>query len=88
LLHQCDRLASITAARDGGAHRTPNQQEQNALRDKADSRALAGTILAIGGGALLVTGIVKLAIHGHESATPTTASIGVSPSGVFVFGRF
>jgi hypothetical protein len=41
----------------GEANRTPNQQEQNALKDKADSRALTGTILAIGGGALLVTGI-------------------------------
>jgi tetratricopeptide (TPR) repeat protein len=78
---------SASGLRDD-ANRTPNQQEQNALRDKADSRALAGTILAIGGGALLVTGIVKLAIHDHESATPTTASIGVSPSGVFVLGRF
>jgi hypothetical protein len=78
---------SASGLRDD-ANQTPNQQEQNALRDKADSRALAGTILAIGGGALLVTGIVKLAIHDHESVTPTTASIGVSPSGVFVFGRF
>ena len=40
------------------ANATANQQQQNSLRSTADSRALAGTILAIGGGALLVTGIV------------------------------
>lgn len=70
------------------ANKTSNQQQQNALRNSADSRALAGTILAIGGGAILVTGIVKLAIHDHEPTTSAAVSVGASPSGVFVFGRF
>lgn len=78
---------SASGLRDD-ASRTPNQQQQNALRSSADSRALAGTILAIGGGALLVTGIVKLAIHDHEPTTSTAINVGVSPSGVYVFGRF
>lgn len=73
------------------ADKTPNQQQQNALRSSADSNALAGTIVLIGGGALLVTGIIKLAIHDHDPEPTMTAArwnIGVSTNAVFVFGRF
>lgn len=71
------------------ANNAPSQQEQNALHDKADTRALAGGIFVAVGGGLLVTGIVKLAIHDHEaSATQTTWRVGVSPTGVFAVGQF
>src|SRR5690606_20416180 len=70
------------------ANMAVSQQERNTLRDPADSRSLAGTIVAIGGGALVVTDVIKLAIHdsGHTPATQTVFT--VSPTGVFVFGRF
>lgn len=83
-------LVDAASLRDD-ANMTSSEQQQNALHDKADSRALGGTILAIGGGALLVTGIVKLAIHDREkppAATAGTWNVGFSPNGVFVFGRF
>lgn len=80
-------LGDASSLRDQ-ANSTSNQQQQNSLRNSADSRQLAGTILAIGGGAILVTGIVKLTIHDHEPATSTAVNVGVSPNGVFVFGRF
>ncbi len=76
----------------GDASRTPNQQEQNALNDKADTRSLLGTTLAIVGGGLLVSGVIKLAIHSdrladhdHELAN---WNVGVSPTGFVVFGAF
>lgn len=72
------------------ANKAPNQQEQNALHDKADTRALAGGIFVAVGGGLLVTGIVKLAIHDHEAPSTTSTSwmIGLSPNGMFASGRF
>jgi len=86
--------AALFANADGlrsDANIAPSQQQRDALRETADSRALTGTILAIGGSALLVTGIVKLAIHDGDRGASTQAarwSVGVSRSGVFAFGRF
>lgn len=63
--------------------------EANALNDKADTRALAGTITGIAAGALVVTGIVKLAIHSTPSAPSSTGlSLGVSSNGLSISGRF
>lgn len=70
------------------ANMTASQQERSTLRDKADSRSLAGTILAIGGGALVVTGVIKLAVHDSDAAASTRVTVGVSPTGVFAFGLF
>lgn len=73
------------------ANAAPSQQQRDALRDTADSRALTGTILAIGGGALLVTGIIKLAIYDDTRSASTQAarwSVGISRSGAFAFGTF
>lgn len=82
-------LIADAASLRSDANTAPSQEQQNALHDKADSRALVGTMLAIGGGAVLVTGIVKLAIHDREPGpTETTWSVGVSLTGVFAFGRF
>lgn len=73
------------------ANGVPSQEQQNALHDKADSRALGGTILAIGGGALVVAGIIKLAVRDRDNSPSTTVSdwnLGVSARGMFVFGHF
>lgn len=67
------------------------QSVQDALRDKAGSRRLAGAIIGIGGGAALLVGIVKLVVAPTGSAASTTSAgldVGVSPSGVMVMGRF
>jgi tetratricopeptide (TPR) repeat protein len=42
-----------------------NQQASDKLHDKANTRNLLGTVIGIGGAGLLVTGIIKLALH-HE----------------------
>lgn len=71
------------------ANKAPSQQEQNALHGKADTRSLAGGIVLAVGGGLLVTGIVKLAIHDQEERTTSTSwMIGLSPTGIFASGRF
>lgn len=75
------------------ASNASTQGEANALYDRADTRALAATIIGIGAAGVLVTGIVKLAIHDrdreHASSASTTGwNIGISPRGVFAFGRF
>jgi hypothetical protein len=80
----------IDAARiRSDANSALSQQERNALDDKADTRSLAGGVFVAVGGGLLVTGIVKLAIHDHEAtATQTTWSLGVGQNTVFAVGRF
>ncbi len=70
------------------ANHATSQQEQNALRDKADSRKLLGTVIGIGGIALLTTGIIKLAIRPHAEASTGVTHVGVAPSGLVVFGQF
>lgn len=72
------------------ANATADQREQNALHDKADSRALFGTVIGIGGAGLLVSGIVKLAIHSDSTQQRDTTAwgFGVSSNSVSVFGRF
>lgn len=71
------------------ANHTSNQQQQTALHQKADTRSLLGTVIGIGGIGLLATGVIKLAVHPHASPSRASAlDVGVSPNGVFVFGRF
>ncbi|MGN6109136.1 MAG: tetratricopeptide repeat protein [Kofleriaceae bacterium] len=71
------------------ANRTPSQQEQNSLRNKADTRSLVGTTLGIVGGGLAVVGIVKLAIHSDPRDVGRHAwNLSVSPNGIVVFGWF
>ncbi len=69
------------------ANRTASQDIASALHNKADTRELLGAVIGIGGVALLVTGVIKLAIHPHDTAA-TSVSLGVSTHGLAVFGRF
>jgi len=82
-------FVSAASLRDQ-VNETPDQQEQNALNDKADTRSLIGTTLAIVGGGLLVSGVIKLAIHSNttDEQELTSWSVGVSPTGLVVFGAF
>lgn len=62
--------------------------ESQALDEKADTRARAGTYVAIGGGAFLAAGIIMLAIHPSPSQAAPQVSLGVSSNSLYVFGRF
>ncbi len=76
---------------DDDANAESSQDKQASLRDRADSRRLAGTIVGIAGGAALVAGIIKLAVtQPDRSRTVKAASIdlGVWGHGIAVMGRF
>lgn len=84
------------------ASRTPDQKEASGLRDTADSRSLSGTIIGIGSGLLLGTGIVKLVMTDspaadtpqrgdrsrHRSSSRPALGVWVSPTGASLFGHF
>jgi tetratricopeptide (TPR) repeat protein len=71
------------------ANRTSNQQDSAALHDRADTRSLIGDAFLIAGAAAAVTGIIKLAVPPSEPPADVAHwSIGVSPTGVVVFGQF
>lgn len=71
------------------ANDSMSQSARDSLHSKADTRSLVATIIGIGGVGLLATGIVKLAIHPTVQARPTNSwNIGISASGLEVFGRF
>jgi hypothetical protein len=72
------------------ADATPDQTEQTSLRDRADTRDIIGTTLAIVGGGVLVSGVIKLAVHDSHARpnSGATVDVGVSSRGFVVFGRF
>jgi tetratricopeptide (TPR) repeat protein len=65
-----------------------NVQTRSELRDGARTRNLIGAVTAAGGLALTVTGVILLATHGHDGARPDAVSLGITPHGVLVLGRF
>ncbi|HVZ24149.1 MAG TPA: hypothetical protein VG871_23920 [Vicinamibacterales bacterium] len=69
------------------ANRTPDQAEAKSLHDEAGTRELAGAIVTGVGGALLVGGIIKLAIH-PTGRSGLAWNVGVGPGTVLVFGHF
>lgn len=73
---------------ENDADAAPSAGQAQALRDKAATRSTAGTIVGIAGGAFLIAGVVKLVIHPSSPQAPTTVTLGVAPSGVWVSGRF
>lgn len=77
---------SAASLRDD-ANSTPDQMQRADLFDKADTRSLLGKVFAVGGGAVAVGGIVKLALGHRDSDAPSTAwDLRVSPhSAVFAF---
>jgi tetratricopeptide (TPR) repeat protein len=71
------------------ANMASTQTEADKLHDRADTRALIGTIIGIGGVGILATGVVKLAIHSDATRSQQTSwGVGASPHGAFVWGRF
>ena len=72
------------------ANASGNQVDYNRLKDKAHTRALFGAIVGIGGAGLVVTGIIKLAVHSETPSRGTVTEWGIVPSGsgATVFGRF
>lgn len=84
------------------ANSTTDQQLSRELRSRADDRRLIATFVGIAGGAILATGIVKLALYpkdrerrvqndllmSRRRARPTSLDVGLTRSGVVVMGRF
>lgn len=85
---------SASSLRDD-AKASPDQKEQESLRDRADTRSLVGKTLGVVGGALVVGGVIKFLLR-DDPASHATAVKAVTPSlgfgiardGAFVFGRF
>ncbi len=71
---------------DEDANGESSQTRRDELRDQADSRRLAGGIVGVTGAALLVTGIIKLAIAPTKRAQ--SVSVGIARNGIVVMGRF
>lgn len=74
----------------GDANATPEEDRRSELLDAWHTRKRIGTVAGIGSVALLVAGVVRLAIHSGEPArsTATSWSVGANAHGAFVFGRF
>jgi tetratricopeptide (TPR) repeat protein len=72
------------------ANSEPDARRRNDLHDQARTRNLLGAVIGIGGGGLIVTGVIKLALHSRDHAVTSTAAldIGISGHGVVVSGRF
>lgn len=74
---------------DGDANAEPAQQARRDLRDRASSRRTLGAIVGVASIGLLTVGVVKLVIHPSKQERATTSwSVGVTSSGVQVFGTF
>jgi len=67
-----------------------HQAMRTELRDKVSSRRLVGSIVGTAGVALLVTGVVKLAIHpsADRESDATAWHVGYTGNGLQVFGSF
>jgi len=70
------------------ANHAMSQLEANTLHDKASTRSLLGTVIGIGGAGLVVTGVIKLIIHPHDTSSTSALNVGVTGGGLVVFGRF
>ena len=80
-------LFDSSSLNDDANHAT-TQTDANGLHDTANTRALLGTVLGIGGVGLLVTGVLKLAIHPSGSNLTAAWNVGVVGNGVVVSGTF
>lgn len=63
------------------------------LHDDASTRRRAAAVLGTGSAAMLVAGVIRLALHSSERSRPRAASrrlegLGVSPHSVVLLGRF
>jgi tetratricopeptide (TPR) repeat protein len=82
-------LATAFDLRDD-ASSSQDEVRRTALQDAARVRRLGSAALGIGSAVLIATGAIKLAIHASEQPRPRAGSwsLGVSPRGVAVLGRF
>lgn len=80
-------LASASSLRTD-ANAAKVQEVNNRLRDQASTRELLGVVIGVGGAGLLVTGIIKLAIHSEGPARVAGWNVAASGDGLIVFGRF
>lgn len=71
---------------DNDADREPRDDVRDELHARADTRRTWGTLGAIAGGALLVAGVVKLAIT--PDAPASRIVVGVAPTGIAIAGAF
>lgn len=69
---------------DQDVNEEQTQSRRVELREAAEDRRLAGTIIAVGGGLLLVAGVVKLAIPPRSGGI----EVSVSPGAVNLTARF
>jgi hypothetical protein len=78
------------ASLNNDANHSADQQEANALHDKADTRTLLGGVIGAVGLGLLVTGAIKLAIHPSASVhgAATSWNLGVTRNGIAIIGRW
>jgi tetratricopeptide (TPR) repeat protein len=81
-------LLSNASSVRADANATKIQEDYHRLSDKASSRTVLGAAVGVVGAGLLVTGIVKLAIHTDEPAQVAGWSLGASGNGLMVFGQF
>lgn len=79
-------LISSDSIRDE-ANASTSQRERDELFDKAETRSTIGIITMVGGGALLATGIVLLAIP-EKRVERASVSVGLQPNGITFYGRF
>ncbi len=72
------------------ANAQPGQAERDRLRDRASSRRVVGSVIGGVGLAVLVTGVVKLAMSPSDREQTATAAfgVGVTSGTIFVMGRF
>lgn len=64
-------------------------RQRNQLHDQAGTRSTVGVVIGIGGIGLTTAGIIKLVLHGRDTARHTAAlDIGITSNGAFVVGSF
>ncbi len=80
---------SSSSLRDD-ANMSPIESRREELRDTARTRERIGLAIGAGGVALMIGGLIKLAIHPGEHPRARVASwrLGASPRGLVVLGRF
>jgi hypothetical protein len=76
--------ANLSDQADGN----PSQQERNALYSKSSTRNVLGIVFGVGGAGLLVTGVVKLAIHSDQPSRGVGLTIAPTANGLMAFGRY
>jgi len=70
------------------ANAAASQQEYDKLHDKANTRSINGAVVGIGGAVLLLTGVIKLAVHPKETSRVARWNIAVSDHGLMALGEF